>query len=243
MAINDSNAPRSIPASGEVSPGNTNADRSINLLKNIKTETNRAQSDTSLNALRNWFRTYIGGTGNFDNTGNSETQVNLSDWHDTSILGIGIQTTNETSSTYGTNNDAKITLQGFFSEKIKYLFVINYGRGALTVIKTSLHGNSVTYTGFDGGGENYTIRVIAYNNNNESASPDAFFIFTPGYNDAAIVRGVNETGINSFGTSNNPINFTYPGGTGRGETSDPLFLLIGKDDPAGRVYGPNYTYP
>ena len=36
MAVDDSTAPKGIPVSGEVSPGNTGANRSINLLKNIK---------------------------------------------------------------------------------------------------------------------------------------------------------------------------------------------------------------
>ena len=67
MAVNDSTAPKSIPKTGQLSPGLNAADRSINLLKNIKTATDRDQSNTSINELRNWFRTYVGFAGNFDN--------------------------------------------------------------------------------------------------------------------------------------------------------------------------------
>ena len=244
MAINDSNAPKHIPGSGEISPGNTNTDRSINLLKNIKTSTTRVQSNTSLNSLRNWFRTYIGGSGNFDNSGSSGTQVNLSDWHGAGILGVGVQTTNETQSTYGTNNDATVTLQGYFSEKFKYTFTVN------NQSKTSFHGESVTFTGLEGGTADtpslgYTCNVTALNISDRQALPTSSFYFTPGYTGVARVRGVNETGINSFGTATNLIDFTYTaaGGAAPGRTSDPLFLLIGKEDPGGRDYGPSFTYP
>lgn len=270
MAINDSNAPKGIPSSGEVSPGNTGSDRSINLLKNIKTSTSRTKSNSSVNELRNWFRTYIGSGGDFNNTGGNQTQANLSDWHGTGILGVGVQTTNETQSTYGTNNDATVTLQGFFSEKFKYTFTVN------NQSKTSLHGNSVTFTGLQGGndqtGTEYEITVDSKNTNtftaeiyvgggggfsggfsdelrtvtfNRSALPTSSFKFRAAYKGAGRVRGTNSTGLRSFGTSNNPINFTYTaaGGAAPGRTSDPLFLLIGKEDPGGRDYGPSFTYP
>ena len=250
MAIDDSNSPKNIPDSGQVSPGNTNSDRSINLLKNIKTVTPRNQSNTSVNQLRNWFRTYIGSGGDFNNTGGNQKQVNLSDWHGVGILGIGIVVTNETHSKYGTNNDAKIRIRGYFSEKYKYTFKLG------TQSKTATHGNDVTFTGLQGGDDNavgkeYTIDVIALKPNNQSiaalsqALPTSKVIVRTAYNGTAQVKGVNTTGINSFGTSDNPINFTYTSGTGPGKESNPLWLLIGKEDTGagGRDYGTSFSYP
>lgn len=241
MSVNDSNAPKGIPSSGEVSPGNTGSDRSINLLKNIKTSTSRTKSNSSVNELRNWFRTYIGSGGDFDNTGGNQTQANLSDWHGTGILGIGLRTTNETSSTYGVNDDAKIEIGGYFSEKFKYSFALN------GTTKTATRGVSVTFTGLQGGtsttGTEYTINVKTYNRDNQQALPVSKVKVRTAYNGAGRVRGTNTTGIKSFGTSNNPIDFTYSGGAGAGKTSNPLWLLIGKEDPGGRDYGPSFTYP
>ena len=243
MAVEDSSAPKGIPTSGEVSPGNTGEDRSINLLKNIKTSTSRTEVNTSVNSLRNWFRTYVGTTGNFSNTKSSGQQVNLSDFHGATILGIAVIATNETSSTYGTNDDAKVLLQGVFSEKRAYRYEMN------NQSKLAAHGESVTFTGL-GGGTEYTVTVQAFKTldfdqltpKTTNAQPEAQFRITPGYDGAAKVRGMNATGVGSFGDTTS-INFTYSGGAGRGKTSNALYLLQGIQDPSGRTYGPSMTYP
>ena len=243
MAVDDSSAPKGIPTSGEVSPGNTGEDRSINLLKNIKTSTSRTEVNSSINSLRNWFRTYVGTTGNFSNTKSSGQQINLSDFHGTTILGIGVSTINETSSTYGTNNNAKVSLQGIFSEKNAYRYEMN------NQSKLAAHGASVTFIGLEGGTE-YTVTVQAFKTfvfdeltpKTTDAQPEAQFRITPGYGGAAKVRGMNATGVGSFGDTTS-INFTYSGGAGKGKTSNALFLLQGIQDPSGRTYGPSMTYP
>ena len=120
MAVNDSTAPTSIPTTGQLSPGLNEANRSINLLKNIKTATARAQANTSVNELRNWFRTYVGFAGNFSNNKANNEQVQLSDFRGAQILGVDVKFRNETNSTYGTNNDALVILKGLFSQKIRY---------------------------------------------------------------------------------------------------------------------------
>ena len=244
MAVDDSSAPKGIPTSGEVSPGNTGEDRSINLLKNIKTSTSRTEVNTSVNSLRNWFRTYVGATGNFSNTKSSGQQVNLSDFHGATILGIAVIAINETSSTYGTNDDAQVILQGIFSEKRAYRFVIN------NQSKIVFHGGNTTFIGLDGDKE-YTVTVQAFKTvkfgdslklKTTNAQPEAQFRITPGYDGAAKVRGMNATGVGSFGDTTS-INFTYSGGAGRGKTSNALYLLQGIQDPSGRTYGPSMTYP
>ena len=243
MAVDDSSAPKGIPTSGEVSPGNTGEDRSINLLKNIKTSTSRTEVNSSINSLRNWFRTYVGTTGNFRNTKSSGQQANLSDFRGTTILGIGVSTINETSSTYGTNNNAKVSLQGIFSEKNAYRDEMN------NQSKLAAHGESVTFTGLGGDAE-YTVTVQAFKRaraadltpKTTNAQPEAQFRITPGYDGAAKVRGMNATGVGSFGDTTS-INFTYSGGAGKGKTSNALFLLQGIQDPSGRTYGPSMTYP
>jgi hypothetical protein len=249
MAVNDSTAPKGIPKTGEVSPGSNKADRSINLVKNIKTSTSRTTANTSIDSLRNWFRTYVGTTGNFSNNKSAGQQVNLSDFHDTTILGIGITTTNETSSTYGTNNNAKVFLRGYFSDKNSYGFLMNGVR------KIAFHGDNVSFIGLQGGedgktGTEYTVTVQAYSKTTfkklapvtTNSQPEVQFRITPGYGGAAKVRGVNDTGVGSFGNTSF-INFTYSGGAGKGKTSNELYLLQGLQDPSGRTYGPSMSYP
>jgi hypothetical protein len=241
MAIDDSSAPKSIPNSGEVSPGSSKADRSINLLKNIKTSTSRTTSNTSIDALRNWFRTYVGTTGNFSNNKSAGQQVNLSDFHDSAILGIAVTTTNETSSTYGTNNNAKVFIRGYFSEKFRYSFETN------NQTKTAFHGNNATFTGFDGGtgstGTEYVVAVNSFKKNVATRIQRAGFRITTAYKGTAKVRGNSSTGEGSFGVLETSINFTYSGGAGAGKTSNAIYLLHGKQDPSGRTYGPSFTYP
>tara|TARA_R110000868_G_scaffold7361_6_gene40151 strand:+ start:683 stop:1453 length:771 start_codon:yes stop_codon:yes gene_type:complete len=256
MAVDDSTAPKGIPVSGEVSPGNTGANRSINLLKNIKHGTGRTEINTSVNALRDWFKTYVGVTGNFSNASNTGQQVNFSDFHGTTILGVIATAVNETHSTYGTNNNAKVSLQGIFSDKYSYIFSMN-GQ-----IKIALNGSLVDlpgpkvveFTGLQGGkdgqtGTEYTVTVQALKDEPgrsvlaaKNAQPEVQFRITPGYGGAAKVRGMNATGIGSFGDTTS-INFTYASGAGKGKTSNALYLLQGKQDPSGRTYGPSMSYP
>ena len=236
MAVDDSSAPKGIPKSGELSPGNTGANRSINLLKNIKTSTSRTQVNSSVNSLRNWFRTYVGTSGNFSNAKSSGQQVNLSDFHDTTILGVVVTTVNESSSTYGTNNDAKVNIQGIFGEKYKYYFSMNNQQ------KIALHGQAVSFTGLPAGTQ-YNMVVSSFDTDETVAQPSASFKVTVAYEGAGEVRGQNTTGIGSFGSSDSPISFTYTDGAGKGKTSIPLYLLQGLQDPSGRPYGTSMSYP
>tara|TARA_R110001592_G_scaffold197979_3_gene446093 strand:+ start:5543 stop:6256 length:714 start_codon:yes stop_codon:yes gene_type:complete len=237
MAVDDSSAPQGIPKSGEISPGNTGANRSINLVKNIKTSTSRTEGNSSVNSLRNWFRTYVGITGNFSNAQADGQQVNLSDFYDTTILGVIVTTRNETTSQYGTNDDAIVNIGGLFGEKYKYYFSMNNQQKVQTVL-----GSGVSFTGLPAGTQ-YNLVVSSYDTDDTVAQPSASFKITVAYDGAGNVRGQNTTGIGSFGSSTSPITFTYSGGAGRGKTSNPLYMLQGLQDPSGRPYGTSMSYP
>lgn len=243
MAVNDSNAPKNIPTTGELSPGNASTERSINLLKNIKTSTGQNEADSSINSLRNWFRTYVGNAGNFTNSKASGSQINLSDFRGAEILGVDVKVVNETNSTYGTKNDAKVILKGLFSQREKYRFIGTQGVGG-SVSKFVSHGDEATLTGFDGEGGNILITIQSYKANNKTAMMQHSFQIVPAYGGTAKAKGLTTDGsMGSMGVLNEEINFTYSGGAGKGKTSNSLFLLTGKRDPSGRPYGPSMSYP
>lgn len=245
MAVNDSTAPKGIPTTGQLSPGLNAANRSINLLKNIKTATNRTEANTSINELRNWFRTYVGFAGNFDNNKANNKQVNLSDFRGAEILGVDVKFKNETNSTYGTNNNAQVIIKGLFSQKVKYGFnAVQATPKPHSVGKTVLHGDAATLTGFDGEGGNILITVKSYNTEGKLSVRAHSFQIKPAYGGTARVLGTNTGGVDgSMGVSDETINFTYSGGAGKGKTSNSLYLLTGKQDPSGRTYGPSMSYP
>jgi len=117
-------APTRISNTGQIGIGLNQNNRSLNLLKNIKTSTSRTQSDSSLNQLRNWYRTYVGETGNFENVRGNNKQINFSDFRNSQILGVSLVTTNETNSSHSGNNNAKLTVQGIYGEKFKYIITL-----------------------------------------------------------------------------------------------------------------------
>ena len=256
MAVNDSTAPKGIPTTGQLSPGLNEANRSINLLKNIKTATARAQANTSVNELRNWFRTYVGFAGNFDNNKANNEQVNLSDFRGAEILGVDVKVKNETNSTYATNKDFKVIIKGLFSQKYKYSVGVEQGSRSLN--NTILHGNTATFTGFDGArpgsttnpsvspkaAGDITVKITPFFANGKESMRQHSFKIKPAYSGTAQVLGTNTNGVDgSMGVSTQTINFTYSGGAGKGKTSNSLYLLTGKQDPSGRTYGPSMSYP
>ena len=246
MAVNDSTAPKSIPKTGQLSPGLNAADRSINLLKNIKTATDRTQANTSINELRNWFRTYVGFAGNFDNNKGNNEQINLSEFRGAEILGVDVKFKNETNSAYGTKNNAQVIIKGIFSQKVKYRFKATQATPKVrSVSKTVLHGNAATLTGFDGEGGNILMIVVPYAAGNfEQTMREHNFQIKPAYSGRAQVLGTNTNGVDgSMGVSTETLSFVYSGGAGKGKTSNSLYLLTGKRDPSGRMYGTNYSYP
>lgn len=239
-SIDDSSAPKSIPSSGKLGPGTTaGTDRSINLVKNIKTVTG-ASEKSSLDELRSWFKTFVGSNGNFNNTGGSGSQVKMSDWYGVSIFGIRLRTKNETSSKYGTNNNAILYITGRFSQKYNY---------RLEYDSTNVLINRSEYpvTGLDGGTGNtgtYKKFKITPLYNSTTELPYGEFYFKPAYKGRAMFKGVNSTGNNSFGTTTETY-FTYTGGAAPGKLSEFNGYLLGKEDPGskGRDYGYNFVYP
>ena len=245
MAVDDSTAPIGIPETGQLSPGLNAANRSINLLKNIKTPTTRAEANTSINELRNWFRTYVGFAGNFSNNKANNEQVQLSDFRGAQILGVDVKFRNETNSTYGTNNNALVILKGLFSQKIRYQFTVGQGNKIPDITRTALHGNDMTFRGFDGKGVNILVRINPLKaDSDELTMKQHNFQIKPAYTGTAQVLGTNTNGVDgSMAVSTQSINFTYSGGGGKGKITDSLYLLTGKQDPSGRTYGPSMSYP
>lgn len=147
MAVNDSTAPKAIPLTGAVGIGDeAGVDRSINLLKNIKKITGANSSNSSLNDLRNFFKSYVGVTGNFTHTGNTTTTVGLSDFRGSYIYGFRVKVTNETASYYENDLTGKIEFQGSFGQRDTYT-VYKDGTGAII----SNYGITATYSNLDGG--------------------------------------------------------------------------------------------
>ena len=153
MAVDDSTAPKAIPTTGAIGIGDdAGVDRSINLLKNIKKATGARDSNSSLNDLRNFFKSYVGVTGNFAHTGNTTTEVGLSAFRGAYIYGFRVKVKNETASYYGNSNDGIVEVRGTFGDKASYTvylstkgtFVNNYG---VTTSYTDLDAGS-SYTSY-----------------------------------------------------------------------------------------------
>jgi hypothetical protein len=83
---------------------------SLNALKNNLETTSSTAPNTSLNALRNWFRDRLGNTGNFTHTGANNTSVGASAFSEKFVYGFYAHGWSESiDNTYYDNNDGGVT--------------------------------------------------------------------------------------------------------------------------------------
>jgi hypothetical protein len=83
---------------------------SLNTLKNTLEVTSATAPNTSLNALRNWFRDRVGNTGAFTHTGANNTAVGVSEFSQRFIYGFYAHGWSESvDNTYYDNNDGGVT--------------------------------------------------------------------------------------------------------------------------------------
>lgn len=253
MAIDDTNAPKSVPLSGALSFGSTaGTDRSLNLLKNIKIATAQNQANSTLNEMRNFFRDYVGEPGAFDQTGASGTQANMSDFYGSYIYGFEIQAQNETPrATYHNNNNGAIRFKGVLGDRVTYTFKV--GDSASQTVN---HGAYATFTGLNTATNSFTRYNCSAWHRTPETRREVFIRKTFSGREEIVVRNI-KTGDTQIGINirysgsvppfisdynNKPItqiNFTG----GFGTFSNTLYFLIGDQVPGGRIYGPSLTYP
>lgn len=107
---------------------------SLNTLKNTLETTGATAPNTSLNALRNWFRDRVGNTGNFTHTGATNTTVGLSAFSERFIYGFYAHGWSESvDNTYYDNNDGGVTFWWAWGDNNanQFAFYLN-GRGWVT---------------------------------------------------------------------------------------------------------------
>lgn len=235
VSIDDSNAPKGIPSNGPIAIGNSKGvSSSINLTKDIKKETLHNQANTSFDALRDWFYTYVGSVGNF--SGGSSGAVKKSHWKNCVIVGFTAEAANETASTYNDANDAKLRIRTYFgyqNAKIQYTMSRS---GYSTQNKTpSTHASSVTFTGMDGDLTGYNL--TAQYTSGTTLGATIGMTFNPS-------RAGQPSIIGSSTVASDGFTYNYSD-AGAGTFSSPKFFSIGPPDTSStnRRNGNNYQYP
>ena len=149
--------------SGDVAPKGTGADLrtttdsgSILGLRYIKDSTTGGSSGTgpaptdigSL-AIKNWFETYVGTLGSYTPPPEGDTDIKWSDYQGSTILGMKLQTCNESASTYQNDNNAKIKVTPLNGNGAAGTYTIKVGGS--TVTSSGDRGTTYTSGGFSSG--------------------------------------------------------------------------------------------
>ena len=132
--------------SGDVAPKGTGADLrtttdsgSILGLRYIKDSTTGGSSGTgpaptdigSL-AIKNWFETYVGTLGTYTPPPEGDTDIKWSNYQGSTILGMKLQTCNESTSTYQDSNNAKIKVTPLNGNGANGTYTIKVGGSTIT---------------------------------------------------------------------------------------------------------------
>lgn len=135
---------------------------SLNALKNTLETTSSATPNTSLDALRNWFRDRIGSRGDFTHSGSGGTTIGASDFSQRFVYGFYAGGWSESvDNTYFDNNDGGVTFSWGWGDNIgpNFSFFLN-GRGWHTA---NYNNNANTGTVFHGlSGATSAVRSIDY---------------------------------------------------------------------------------
>ena len=200
---------KTIPSSGKLGVGSTaGVNRSINLLKNLKSSTSASQPNSSLNALRSWFRTNVGSQGAVDGqlANSDNTTLNISQWRGVFIYGMIIKVKNEAMrGTYTDGNNGKVYMQGVYGDQVNYKFkfngstkTVNYGAAA--------EFTNINVSGTAGGSKDFTNCTMTHRS--QAFSTETFSIrmfLVSGSTPSPIVLG--------FGTNNQNISLGANNGT------------------------------
>lgn len=238
VSINDSSAPKGIPSDGPIAVGNSaGVDSSINLLKNIKKETDQNEPNSRYRELSNWFYEFVGNTGNFTGSlSSTDAEVKSSQWKNCTIVGFTVKAKNESTSTYNNADNATLTVRTYFGYQ-NALFRYTMSRsGYTTQVKTpASHASSITFTNMNGDLNDYNFSA-EYSSGTKLGNT-LTMKFNPARNSTPSMVGSNTVGVN-----NQTYNFNN---SGAGSTSSAQFFALGIEDSTStsRGYGTSFTYP
>ena len=118
-----------LPSAGKLSVGSTaGASSSINVLKSLKAGNAANASNSSLNVLRNWFKTNVGTQGKVAGTlqNPSNSVVKMDDWHGVLIYGMSIRVRNEKKNgSYWNGTTGGVQMSGVYGARSNYRFIFN----------------------------------------------------------------------------------------------------------------------
>lgn len=216
-----------IPSSGSVSMSTAAGDtRSMYRLRNIK----RSTGDTSqqaMSTLRDWFRTYVNPAGdaggNFPDSGN---QIAFSNFRDMKIWGCAVRSQNETTSTYNTDDNAKLKVYGLNGTS-DYAFTIGGVEQNPSGAAEVEFSKSATGQSFNGDGTaSHTLTV----KDEGGTSAEFTLTWVPGYGTGQ----AKIEGTTTSGTNNQAYNWSTNSPSSYSEYS---YFYVEEADPSGTAYG------
>lgn len=119
---------------------------SLNILKDTITATSATKPNTSLGALRDWFRDNIGDNGNFTNTGWGK--IGMSEFRERFIYGFYARGWSETASKYKNANNGKVVFKPRWGDEYRTNFSFKVEGKAWT---TPNSDNEAIFSGLNSG--------------------------------------------------------------------------------------------
>jgi hypothetical protein len=127
---------------------NTNVSMSsLNNLKNTIVSTSATKQNTSLDALRTWFRTQIGSYGNFSFT-SWNNRVGLSQFRERFIYGFNVDGQSESASKYANSNNGSVRFEAVWGDGDYAQFSFKVGSKAWLTPNTTYQAE---FSGFSSG--------------------------------------------------------------------------------------------
>jgi hypothetical protein len=184
-----------IPATGPIRISD------VNVLKRLLTKNTRYDDkDSSLTALRGYFKDYVGPRGdqgrtNHESTSNNDNNISLGRFRDNYIYGFNIIATSESrDDKYHDNNDASLTITGLYGKESVYSFTFNNSTKTPVAFAKwdRISGSAASGT------TSTSYAASIRHRGSESINDSIGFTVSIGYANtpSKIIRNVNSDGIN-----------------------------------------------
>ena len=188
--------------------------------------TGPAPTDIGSLAIKNWFETYVGTLGSYTPPPEGDTDIKWSDYQGSTILGMKLQTCNESTSTYQDSDNAAIRVTPLNGNGTDGTYTIKVGGS--TVTANGDRGTTYTSPGFSSG-QSVAVELI-----DEVSGTSINMTWTTTYNTGVpSIRGSGTVAgpqYQWFFTGSQP----YPT-----FASNELYFFSGVQNPS-RLYGDGY---